>query len=147
MNETKDIATSFRYVVDMEAERNARARQYQSLSNIKSPRVNAKLTENAKPAVSDVSTEHSDPIPGPSTPKNKAPSEEPLSPSGSKGKRKVTFDIKPVVSIGEGETPAVEESGEGLAPTHVRSHWSDSFMQLRSSNWRMMTPIHLKGIF
>ena len=147
MNETKDIATSFRYVVDMEAERNARARQSQSLSNIKSPRVNAKLTENAQPAVSDVSTEHSDPIPGPSTPKNKAPSEEPLSPSGSKGRRKVTFDIKPVVSIGEGETPAVEESGEGQAPTHVRSHWSDSFMQLRSSSWRMMTPIHLKEIF
>jgi hypothetical protein len=120
MNETKDIATSFKYVVDMEAERSTRARQYQCLSNIRSPRVNAKPTENAKPAVSDVSTEHSDPMPGPSTPKNKVPSEEPLSPPGSKGKRKVTFDIKPVVSTGEGKTPVVEEPGEGQAPIHVR---------------------------
>ncbi|KAI0307139.1 hypothetical protein B0F90DRAFT_1813941 [Multifurca ochricompacta] len=109
MNERKDIATSFKYVVDMEAEKSARARQYQSLSNIKSPRVNAKLTGHVNPIVSDVAAEHSDPIPGPSTSKNQVSSEELLSPSGSKGKRKVTFDIKPVV---EKDLDRVEEPGE-----------------------------------
>ncbi|KAH9006788.1 hypothetical protein EDB86DRAFT_2868270 [Lactarius hatsudake] len=112
MNENKDIATSFKYVVDMESERNTRTKQYQSLSNIKSPRMNAKLTGNATIAVSD-SVEHSGPVPGPSTPQNRALPQESLSPSGSKGKRKVTFDIKPAVSGGEKRrTEVLEQQGE-----------------------------------
>lgn len=114
MNENKDIATSFKYVVDMEAERSVRARQYQSLSDVKSPRVN-KLT-GPNPTVPDGAVEHPEPMPGPSTSKNKAPPEVLSSPSGSKGKRKVTFDIKPVVPRGEGETQVDEEPGEGQAP-------------------------------
>ncbi|KAH9179671.1 hypothetical protein EDB89DRAFT_1922530 [Lactarius sanguifluus] len=111
MNENKDIATSFKYVVDMESERNTR-KQYLPLSNIKSPRVNAKLTGNATIAVSD-SVEHSGPVPGPSTPHNRALPQESLSPSGSKGKRKVTFDIKPAVSGGEKRgTEVLEQQGE-----------------------------------
>jgi hypothetical protein len=93
MNEHKDIATSFKYVVDMETERNTRTKQYQALLNIKSPRVNAKLTGNPTVAVSDT-MEHPGPVPSPSTSHNRAPPQESLSPSGSKGKRKVTFDIK-----------------------------------------------------
>ncbi|KAH9062672.1 hypothetical protein EDB87DRAFT_1605216, partial [Lactarius vividus] len=112
MNENKDIATSFKYVVDMESERNTRTKQYQSLSNIKSPRVNAKLTANATIAVSDT-VEHSGPVPGPSTPLNRVLPQESLSPSGSKGKRKVTFDIKPAVSGGEKRrTEVLEQQGE-----------------------------------
>lgn len=130
MNENKDIATSFRYVVDMDAERSARETQYQSLSNVKSPRVNTKLTGQPNPAVSDRATEHSEPIAGPS--KSKTPSEELLSPSGSRGKRKVTFDIKPVVPGGERETQVDEESGEGLTPTNIQSHRSDSLTPLCS---------------
>jgi hypothetical protein len=145
MNETKDIATSFKYVVDMEAERSTRTRQH-SHSSITSPRGNANLAGNPKPAVSDVSTEHPDPMPGPSTPKTKVPPKEPLSPSESKGRRKVTFDIRPAVSIGEGKSPVVEEPREGQAPIHVRSSRSDSFIQLRSSIWRMMTLMYLKEI-
>ncbi|KAH9045377.1 hypothetical protein EDB85DRAFT_1906300 [Lactarius pseudohatsudake] len=95
-----DIATSFKYVVDMESERNTRTKQYQSLSIIKSPRVNAKLTGDATIA----------PVPGPSTPHNRALPQESLSPSGSKGKRKVTFDIKPAVS--GGEKRVLEQQGE-----------------------------------
>jgi hypothetical protein len=115
MNESKDIATSFKYVVDMEAERGARARQYQSLSNVKSPRVNMNLTSNFNPPVSDGAAGHSEPMDGPSTSKskNKAPSEELSSPSGSKGKRKVTFDIKAVVPGGESEAQVDDEPGEG----------------------------------
>ena len=112
MNENKDIATSFKYVVDMEAERTTRARQRQSLSDVKSPRVN-KLTTNPNPTVSDGAVEHPEPMAGPSTSKNKAPQDEFSSPSGSKGKRKVTFDIKPVVPRGEGEAETDEEPGEG----------------------------------
>ncbi|KAF8266843.1 hypothetical protein EI94DRAFT_123840 [Lactarius quietus] len=109
MDEHKDIATSFKYVVDMEAERNTRAKQYQPLSNIKSPRVNAKLTTNATQAVSDT-TEHPGPVPGPSTSHNRALPQESLSP---KGKRKVTFDIKPAVSGGEKKrTEVLEQQGE-----------------------------------
>ncbi|KAI9448005.1 hypothetical protein H4582DRAFT_1897722, partial [Lactarius indigo] len=112
MNENKDIATSFKYVVDMESERNTRTKQYQSLSSIKSPRVNAKLTGNATIAVSDT-VEHPGPEPGPSTPQNRALLQESLSPSGSKGKRKVTFDIKPAVSGGEKRrTEVLEQQGE-----------------------------------
>jgi len=110
MNENKDIATSFKYVVDMEAERSARTRQYQSLSNVKSPRVN-ELAGSPNRTVSD-GAEHPQPMAGPSTSKNKAPPEELSSPSGSKGKRKVTFDIKPVVPGGESETQVDEEPGE-----------------------------------
>ena len=139
MNENKDIATSFRYVVDMEAERETRARQYQSPSNTKSPRVNTRITSDLNPAAPNATT-------GPSTSKTKASSEEPLSPSGSKGKRKVTFDIKPVVPDGEREAKADEESGEGQALVNVRSRRSDSFMQLLSLNWRTTTPIHPKEI-
>ncbi|KAI9452075.1 hypothetical protein F5148DRAFT_525227 [Russula earlei] len=106
MNENKDIATSFKYVVDLEAERNARARQYQSLSNVKPPRVIAKLAGHSNPAGA---TQHSDPMAGPSTPNNKAHSEELLSPSGLKGKRKVTFDIKPVVPDGGAKEAQVDE--------------------------------------
>jgi hypothetical protein len=116
MNENKDIATSFKYVVDMEAERSAHARQYQSDSNVKSPRVNMKPTSN--PTVSDEAAGHSEPMAGPSTSKNKASSEELSSPSGSKGKRKVTFDIKPVVPGGESEAQVDEEPTEGQA--HVK---------------------------
>ena len=115
MNENKDIATSFKYVVDMEAERSAHARQYQSLSDVKSPRVN-KLTSNPNPTVSGGTVEHPEPMAGPSTSKNKAHPEEFSSPSGSKGKRKVTFDIKPVVLRGEGEAQVDGEPGEGQAP-------------------------------
>lgn len=112
MNEGKDIATSFKYAVDMEAERNTRAKQYQSLSNIRSPRVNAKFTGNAAIAVSDT-TEHSGPAPGPSTSHNRALPQESLSPSGEKGKRKVTFDIKPAISGGEKRrTEVLEQQGE-----------------------------------
>ena len=139
MNENKDIATSFRYVVDMEAERETRARQYQSPSNTKSPRVNTRITSDLNPAAPNATT-------GPSTSKAKASSEEPLSPSGLKGKRKVTFDIKPVVPDGEREAKADEESGEGQALVNVRSRRSDSFMQLLSLNWRTTTPIHPKEI-
>ena len=118
MNENKDIATSFKYVVDMEAERSARARQYQSFSDVKSPQVD-KQSSNPNPAVSDGAVEHPvehpESIAGPSTSKNKAPPEELSSPSGSKGKRKVTFDIKPVVPHGEGEAQADEEPSEGQA--------------------------------
>ena len=112
MNENKDIATSFRYVVDMEAERGARAKQYQSLSNVKPPQVNTKITSDPNPTVSGGATELSAPATGPSTSKIK-PSEEFLSPSESKGKRKVTFDIKPVVPGGESEAQVDEEPGEG----------------------------------
>jgi hypothetical protein len=115
MNENKDIATSFKYVVDMEAERSTRARQYQSLSDVKSHRVN-KL--NPDPTVSGGAVEHPEPIAGPSTSKNKAAPEELPSPSGSKGKRKVTFDIKPVVPRGDGEAQVDEVTGEGQA--HIR---------------------------
>ena len=115
MNENKDIATSFKYVVDMEAERSVRSRQYQSLSDVKSPRVN-NLTGNPNPSVPDGAVEHPEPVAGPSTSENKAPPEVLSSPSGSKGKRKVTFDIKPVVPRGEGETQADGEPGEGQAP-------------------------------
>jgi hypothetical protein len=115
MNENKDIATSFKYVVDMEAERSSRARQYQSHSDVKSPRMN-KLTGDPNPTVSDGAVEHPEPMAGPSTSKNKEPPEELSSPSGSKGKRKVTFDIKPVVPRGEGEAQVDEEPGEGQAP-------------------------------
>jgi hypothetical protein len=115
MNENKDIATSFKYVVDMEAERGSRARQYQPLSDVKSPRVN-KLTGDPNPTISDGAVEHPEPMAGPSTFKNKEPPEELSSPSGSKGKRKVTFDIKPVVPRGEGEVQVDEEPGEGQAP-------------------------------
>jgi hypothetical protein len=116
MNENKDIATSFKYVVDLEAERSARARHYQPLSNVKSPRVNSKLTGNPNPTVEDGAAEHSDPITGPSTSKNKAPLEELSSPPGSKGKRKVTFDIKPVVPGGESEARIDDEPREGQNP-------------------------------
>ena len=145
MNENKDIATSFKYVVDMEAERSTRARQYQSLSNVKSSRPNVKLASNSNPVVSDGATRHSEPMAGPSTSTNKTHSEEPLSPSESKGKRKVTFDIKPVVPDGEKEAE-VDERVEGQAPFHFRSHRSDSFMQPRSLNWRMIAPIYPKEI-
>ena len=128
MNENKDIATSFRYAVDMEAERETHARQYQSLSNTKSSRVNTRITSDPNPAVSNVTTEHSGQTTGPSTSKTKASSEEPLSPSGSKGKRKVTFDIKPVVLSGEREAKADEESGEGQALVNAQSNRSDTFM-------------------
>jgi hypothetical protein len=114
MNETKDIATSFKYVVDMEAERSARPRQHQPLSNVKSPRVNPKLTGN--PNLEDGAAEHSEPMTGPSTSKNKAPLEELSSPPGSKGKRKVTFDIKPVVPGGESEAQVDDEPREGQNP-------------------------------
>ncbi len=127
MNENKDIATSFKYVVDMEAERGARARQYQSVSNVKSPRVN-KLTGNPNPTVSGGAAEHPEPMAGPSTSENKAPLEELSSPSGSKGKRKVTFDIKPAAPGGESETQSGEEQGEGQAPLNVRSHRSNPFL-------------------
>ena len=115
MNENKDIATSFKYVVDMETERSARTRQYQSLSDVKSPRVN-KLTGIPNPTIPDGVVEHPEPVAGPSTSKSKAPLEELSSPSGSKGKRKVTFDIKPVVPRGDGEGQVDEEPGEGQAP-------------------------------
>jgi len=114
MNENKDIVTSFKYVVDMEAERGTRARQYQPLSDVKAPRGN-KLTGNPNPAVSDGAVEHPEPMAGPSTSKTKAPPEELSSPSGSKGKRKVTFDINPVVPHEEGEDQVDEEPGEGQA--------------------------------
>lgn len=146
MNENKDIATSFRYVVDMEAERGTRARQYQSLSNTKSPRVNTRITSDFNPAASNVTMEQSGQATGPSTSKLNASSEEPLSPSGSKGKRKVTFDIKPVVPSGAREVKADEESGEGQALVKVWSRRSDSFMQLRSLNWRTTIPMHPKEI-
>ena len=145
MNENKDIATSFRYAVDMEAERETRARQYQSLSNTKSPRVNTRITSDPNPAAPNVTTEHSGQTTGHSTSKTKTSSEEPLSP-GSKGKRKVTFDIKPVVPSGEREAKTDEESGEGQALTNVQSRPSDSFMQLLSLNWRTTTLIHPKEI-
>lgn len=140
MNENKDIATSFRYVVDMEAERSTRARQYQSLSNVKSPRVNTRITGDPNPVVGET-TEHSGPVTGPPTSKKKASSEELLSPSGSKGKRKVTFDIKPVVSGGESESQGDKESSEGQAPVDFGSRRSDSFMQRQSLNWRTTTLI------
>ena len=146
MNENKDIATSFRYAVDMEAERETRARQYQSLSNTKSPRVNTRITSDPSPAVPNATTEHSGQTTGHSTSKTKASSEGPLSPSGSKGKRKVTFDIKPVVPSGETEAKSGEESGEGQALTNVQSRPSDSFMQLLSLNWRTTTLIYPKEI-
>jgi hypothetical protein len=142
MNENKDIATSFRYVVDMEAERGARVRQYQSLSNVsnvKSPRVNTKITSDPNPTVSNAEPGQ---MTGPSASKTKASSEELLSPSGSKGKRKVTFDIKPVVPDGEREAQADEESGEGQAPIIVWNLWSDPYMQLLSLSWRTTTPMH-----
>ncbi|KAI0278879.1 hypothetical protein BGY98DRAFT_1096506 [Russula aff. rugulosa BPL654] len=103
MNENKDIATSFK--------EKQRARQYQSLSDVKSPRVN-KLAGNPNPTVPDGAVEHPEPMAGPSTSKNNAPPEVISSPSGSKGKRKVTFDIKPVVPRGEGETQVNEEPSE-----------------------------------
>jgi hypothetical protein len=146
MNENKDIATSFRYAVDMEAERETRARQYQSLSNTKSPRVNTTITSDPSPAAPDVTTEHSGQTTGHSTSKTKASLEEPLSPSGSKGKRKVTFDIKPVVPSGEREAKSGEESGEGQALINVQSRPSDSFMQLLSLNWRTTTLMYPKEI-
>lgn len=109
MDENKDVATSYKYAVDMDSERNTRTKQYQSLSNIKSPRMNAKLTVNA---VSDT-MENPGPAPGPSTSHNRALPQESLSPSGSKGKRKVTFDIKPAVSGGEKRrTEVLEQQGE-----------------------------------
>jgi hypothetical protein len=148
MNENKDIATSFKYVVDMEAERSARARQYQSLPKVKSPRVNAKPTGNLNATVSERTAEPSEPTAGPSTSNNKAPSEELLSPSGSasKGKRKVTFDIKSAVQGGEHEVQEDDEPGEGQTPVNVWGRCSDTFMQLRSSNWKMTTPMHLREI-
>jgi len=99
----------------MEAERGARARQYRSLSDVKSPRAN-KPTGNPNPTASDDAVEHPEPMAGPSTSKNKAPPEELSSPSGSKGKRKVTFDIKPAVPRGEGEAQVDEEPSEGQPP-------------------------------
>ena len=146
MNENKDIATSFRYVVDMEAERETRARQYQSLSNTKSPQVNTRITSDPNPAALNITTEHSGQTTGPSTSKLNASSEEPLSPTGSKGKRKVTFDIKPVVLSGVREAKADEESGEGQALVNVWSRRSDSFMQFLSLNWRTTIPMHPKEI-
>ena len=116
MNENKDIATSFKYVVDMESERSARARQYQPLSKVKSPRVNPKLTGNPNPTVEDGAAEHSEPMTGPSTSKNKVPLEELSSPPSSKGKRKVTFDIKPVAPGGEPEAQVDDEPREGQNP-------------------------------
>ncbi|SRR6266702_3814594 len=148
MNENKDIATSFKYTVDMETERNTRTKQYQSLSNIKSPRVNSKLTSNANIAVSDM-TEHPGPVPGPSTSHNRALPQESLSPSGSKGKRKVTFDIKPAVSGGgKRRTEVLEQQGEGQfkALLSAWGHWSDSPVQLRSLIWRMTTPMHVQEL-
>ena len=112
MNESKDIATSFKYVVDMEAERSARATH---LSDVKSPQVN-KLISNPNSTVSDGAVEHPESMAGPSTSKNKAAPEELSSPSGSKGKRKVTFDIKPIAPRGEGEAQVDEGPGEGQAP-------------------------------
>lgn len=123
MNESKDIATSFKYVVDIEAERSTRAMQYQSLSNVKSPRANPKLTGNTNPTVEDGAAENSEPSNGPST--SKAPLEGLSSPSGSKGKRKVTFDIKPVVPGGEGGSQDDEEPGEGQAPVKCPECRSD----------------------
>ena len=148
MDEHKDIATSFKYVVDMESERDTRTKRYQPLSNIKSPRVNAKLTVNATPAVSDT-TKHSDPVPGPSTSQNRVVPQESLSPSGSKGKRKVTFDIKPAVSGGEKRrTEVLEQQGEGQfkALLSAWGHWSDSPVQLRSLIWRMTMPMHVQEL-
>jgi hypothetical protein len=148
MNEHKDIATSFKYVVDMETERNTRTKQYQPLLNIKSPRANTKLTGNATIAVSDTMV-HSGPVPSPSTSHNRAPTQEPLSPSGSKGKRKVTFDIKPAVSGGEKRrTEVLEQQGEGQfkALLSAWGHWSDSPVQLRSLIWRMTTPMHIQEL-
>ena len=148
MNEHKDIATSFKYSVDMEAERNTRVKQYQPLLNIKSPRANAKLTGNAGIAVSDT-MEHSGPVPSPSTSDNRAPPQESLSPSGSKGKRKVTFDIKPAVSGGERRrTEVLEQRGEGQfkALFSAWDHWSNSPVQLRSLIWRMTTTTHVQEI-
>ena len=148
MDEHKDIATSFKYVVDMEAERNTRTRQYQPLSNIKSPRMNSKLTANATVAVSGTK-EHSDPVPGPSTSHDRAQPQESLSPSGSKGKRKVTFDIKPAISGGEKKrTEVLEQQGEGQfkALLSAWGHWSDSPVQLRSLIWRMTIPMHLQEL-
>ena len=141
MDENKDIATSFKYVVDMESERNNHAKRYQSLSNVKSPRMNAKLTVNAD------TTENPGPAPGPSTSHNRVLPQESLSPSGSKGKRKVTFDIKPAVSGGEKRrTEVLEQQGEGQfkALLSAWGHWSDSPVQLRSSIWRMTIPMHIQ---
>ena len=76
----------------------------------------SKLASNPNPTVPDGAVEHSEPMAGPSTSKNNAPPEVLSSPSGSKGKRKVTFDIKPVVPRGEGETQVNEEPSEGQAP-------------------------------
>jgi hypothetical protein len=141
MDEHKDMATSFKYTVDIESERNTRAKQYQSLSNIKSPRMNAKLPVNA---VSDTMEN-----PGPSTPHNRALPQESLSPPGSKGKRKVTFDIKPAVSGGEKRrTEVLEQQGEGQfkALLSAWGHRSDSPVQLRSLIWRMTMPTHIQEL-
>jgi hypothetical protein len=145
MDENKDVATSYKYAVDMDSERNTRTKQYQSLSNIKSPRMNAKLTVNA---VSDT-MENPGPAPGPSTSHNRALPQESLSPSGSKGKRKVTFDIKPAVSGGEKRrTEVLEQQGEGQfkALLSAWGHWSDSPVQLRSLIWRTTMPTHIQEL-
>jgi len=149
MDEHKDIATSFKYAVDMDAERNTHTKQYQSLTNIKSPGVSAKSKGNTVLAVSDAVTEHSGPVRGPSTPPNKAVLQESLSPSGLKGKRKVTFDIKPAVSEGEKRrTEVFEQQGEGQFITFLSAwaHWSDSPVQLRSLNWRMTTLMYIREL-
>ena len=118
MNENKDIATRFPRICWWTwRQREARVPgQSQSLSDVKSPRVN-KLTGNPNPTVADgVRWNIQSQWPAHLTSKNKAPPEELSSPSGSKGKRKVTFDIKPVVPRGEGEAEVDEEPGEGQAP-------------------------------
>ncbi|KAI0268231.1 hypothetical protein BC834DRAFT_968437 [Gloeopeniophorella convolvens] len=114
MREQKDVATSFRYTVDMEAERNARARQSQSLSNIRSPppRASVKLPAgDDKPSTSKAVAERSEPVPAPSTPKRQAPLDDLPSPSRSKGKRKVTFDIKPAALESDKKSVGAAEQG------------------------------------
>ncbi|KAI0650239.1 hypothetical protein C8Q79DRAFT_998129 [Trametes meyenii] len=122
MDESKDIATSFRYVMDLEAQMEQHRAQEEAplasppVASTSQATVDVSTTSGSRgrsPRVQKSAIKHAQPVEGSTSTKSEDGTKTPNGEEhkDGKGKRKVTFDVKPEVAIikDDGETGAESE--------------------------------------
>ena len=132
MDESKDIATSFRYVLDLEAQMEQQRLEAEAevasppvASGSRAPAEGSSSTAarvNRSPKVQRSAIKHSATKEQSPSPKDKAKESttDEHQEGGGKGKRKVTFDVQPEVAIIKDEG---EVSSEQPTPSEVNEGW------------------------
>ena len=132
MDESKDIATSFRYVLDLEAQMEQQRLEAEAevasppvASGSRAPAEGSSSTAarvNRTPKVQRSAIKHSSTKEQSPSPKDKAKESttDEHQEGGGKGKRKVTFDVQPEVAIIKDEG---EVSSEQPTPSEVNEGW------------------------